>query len=91
MGQPYQNVAADSTFESFPDGATVIAGSVSWDVEHDYHAKMWAWHGVDLATVPYGKGKMILSRLRIVDNLGADPIADRILFNLIKFAGKDKD
>jgi hypothetical protein len=34
---------------------------------------------------------MILSMLRIVENLGRDPVADKILFNLIEWtAGPGK-
>jgi len=28
-------------------------------------------------------GRIILSTLRLVENLGVDPVADRILYNLI--------
>jgi hypothetical protein len=37
----------------------------------------------DLASIPFGKGSLILNTLRIVENLGADPAADRILENIL--------
>jgi hypothetical protein len=37
----------------------------------------------DLASVPFGKGTLILNTLRIVENLGTDPAADRILENIL--------
>jgi hypothetical protein len=86
MGQPYQNVVAHHTISNLPEKA--IAGSVSWDVIRDYRGPTEWWHGTDMAVVPYGEGKMILSMLRIVVNLGTDPVADKLLFNLIEWASR---
>jgi hypothetical protein len=44
-----------------------------------------AWWGSDVAVVTYGKGRCIVSQLRLTNNLGSDPVADKILFNLIKW------
>jgi hypothetical protein len=37
----------------------------------------------DLVSIPFGKGSLVLNTLRIVENLGADPAADRILENIL--------
>jgi len=84
MGQPYQNVVAVDTITNVPGEA--IAGSLSWDIDRDYRGPTQWWHGTDLAVVQHGEGRMILSMLRIVENLGRDPVADRIIMNLIRFA-----
>jgi hypothetical protein len=84
MGQPYQNVAAVDTITNLPGEA--IAGSVTWDIIRDYRGPTEWWHGTDVAVVRHGDGRMILSMLKIVENLGTDPVADRILMNLIRFA-----
>jgi hypothetical protein len=43
-----------------------------------------------MAIAPHGKGRCILSQFSIVDYLGTDPVADKILFNLIEWtAGKN--
>lgn len=84
MGQPYQNVAAVDTITNLPGEA--IAGSLSWDIDRDYRGPTQWWHGSDLAVVRHGEGRMILSMLRIVENLGRDPVADRMIMNLIRFA-----
>jgi len=34
----------------------------------------------------YGKGRFILNTMLIRENLGADPVADRLLFNMIEYA-----
>jgi hypothetical protein len=84
MGQPYQNVVGNNTITNLPGNP--IAGSLSWDIDRDYRGPTQWWHGTDLAVVQLGEGKMILSMLRIVENLGRDPVADRIIMNLIRFA-----
>jgi hypothetical protein len=81
MGQPYQNVAARQTLLGLE--APALVGSIAWDIEYDYRGPTKAWHGADLAVAPHGKGQMILSTLGIVENLGQDPVADKLLFNLI--------
>jgi beta-galactosidase len=84
MGHPYQNVVANYTITNLPGKA--IAGSVSWDVIRDYRGPTEWWHGADMAVLEYGEGELILSTLRIVENLGRDPVADKLLFNLIKWS-----
>lgn len=86
MGQPCQNVAATSTIVNLPEGADELAGCLSWDVHYDYRGPTEWWHGADLAVVKHGKGRLILSMLRIPENLGHDPVADKILYNLIQFS-----
>jgi hypothetical protein len=45
-----------------------------------------AWWGSDVAIIPYGKGKIIMSQLRLLENLTKDPVADKILANIIRYA-----
>jgi hypothetical protein len=85
MGQPYQNVCASNTLIGPLDGET-LAGSVSWNFIEDYRGPTDLWWGADLAVVPHGKGKLILSTLQILENLGKDPIAEKLLYNLIDYA-----
>jgi beta-galactosidase len=86
LGQPYQNVVASETIVDLK--APAVVGCVSWDFQKNYLGPTDAWHGTDLAIVPHGKGGMILSMLQLVDHLGADPVADRILLNMIGFAAR---
>ncbi len=41
-----------------------------------------------MAVVPLSKGRCLVSQLRLLENLGKDPVADKILFNLIRFTTK---
>jgi len=43
------------------------------------------WSGSDLSEVKHGKGKLLLSTMRIVPNLGNDPVADKLLMNLLRY------
>ncbi|HJN07737.1 MAG: glycoside hydrolase family 2 TIM barrel-domain containing protein [Pirellulaceae bacterium] len=89
MGQIYENVWAPQTLIG-TDGELIV-GSVShgWyqgdkDSQH-YQGPSAAWYGMDIGVVPSGSGRYVLSALRIVENLGKDPVADKILFNLIEW------
>ena len=70
-------------------GDRVLVDPVFWDLAN---GKMWmigdTWWGADVASVPVGRGRCIVSQLRLVENLGTDPVADRILYNLIAFASR---
>jgi hypothetical protein len=90
MGQTYENVWAMKTLTGL--NTQPIVGSVTHDFYPmkrnipDYLGPEPAWWGTDLGVVQQGQGRFILSSLRLVDNLGKDPVADRILFNLIEYA-----
>jgi len=90
MGPVYENVWATHTLldvEGEP-----IAGAVGFDFAPDfelskrhYYGPGDTWWGSDVAEVAVGRGRCILSQLRLVDNLGMDPVADKILFNMIEW------
>jgi hypothetical protein len=91
MGSIYENVWAQSTLMDV--GGETIAGSIGYDWYPDYDLSQRhyfgpgdTWWGTDVAVVPLGKGRCVLSQLRLVDNLGKDPVADTIFYNLIEFA-----
>ena len=71
----------------------VIVGTVAFDwfsKEHkmNYSGPGASWWGSELAIVHSGKGRYLISQLRLVENLGKDPVADKILFNMINFLSK---
>ena len=43
------------------------------------------WSGSDLSIVNHNDGKMLLSTLKLYENIGDDPVADKILFNIINY------
>jgi hypothetical protein len=46
--------------------------------------------GLMLSVHAFGDGRFILNTLRIRENLGKHPVTDRLLFNLIQYAGLDR-
>ena len=90
MGPIYENVWAINTLQNI--GGEAVVGSIGYDWFPDfdnrkrhYYGPGDTWWGADLAIVPYGKGRCIVSQLRLVENLGKDPVADKILYNLIRY------
>ncbi|MEX0324317.1 MAG: sugar-binding domain-containing protein [Puniceicoccaceae bacterium] len=85
MDQLYQNVSADRTIIGL-DQKPVVS-SVSWDHNHvklAYWSLEGFWWGSDLTVLPHGEGKIVVSTLNLIQKLGTDPVADRILFNIIE-------
>jgi len=95
MGQVYENVWPQHSLMDV-EGET-LAGTIGidWFPDYDldrrhYYGPGDVWWGSDMAIAPVGKGKCIFSQFRLVDNLGTDPVADKILFNMIKWIDKSK-
>jgi len=95
MGPVYENVWADRTLSEIE--GEVVVGTVAFDWFPDYDLRKRhyygpgdTWWGADLAVVPVGSGRCIISHLRLLENLGRDPVADKILFNLINWAGREQ-
>lgn len=98
MRNVYENVWPTRTLrdlesEENRDYETLVA-SIGFDWFSEGHKMHYSgpgesWWGSDMAVVPFGNGRFVVSQLRLVGNLGEDPVADKILFNMIKFATKN--
>ena len=68
----------------------LIGGNITYDWyagfkhKQNYIGVTEAFHGADLTQIPYGKGSYTLCTHRIVENLGKDPVADRLFCNMLK-------
>jgi len=80
MAQLYANVCPTESFV-LPNKGKEIAGAVA--VRHGDGAGYRT--GSDIIEVLCGKGKILLSSLKLVDSLGKDSLADRIFVNMIKY------
>jgi len=94
MGPIYENVWANGTLMNLGGETIVAAIGFDWFPDYDlskrhYYGPGDTWWGADLASVPLGKGRCVVSQLRLVENLGKDPVADKILFNLIKWTTRN--
>jgi hypothetical protein len=74
-----------------------IAGMIGYDhfpnmdiMMRHYNGPGETWWAADVLEAEIGKGKMLLSTLDILPNLGFDPVAEKILFNMIEFSANDK-
>ncbi len=66
------------TYVGLNEGDVAIAGlGIGTCGEEDNY-----WAGADLTTLPWGEGRVILSTLLIAENVGRDPVADRLALNL---------
>jgi hypothetical protein len=89
MGQAYLNVCATETIEGIQEPPIVGSLSYEWGTtrpDANYHGPRDVWWGSDMVVVPYGKGRMLLSTLRIGENLGKDPVADKLFYNMVQWA-----
>ncbi len=89
MGQTYMNTCATETILGITDPP--IVGSLTYDwrpfgLNRNYTGPGEAWWGSDLVSVPYGKGRMLLSTLHVAEHLGKDPVADKLLYNILRWA-----
>lgn len=88
MREVYENVWATQTLRSLKGEALVASIGYDWfsfDHKLHYSGPGESWWGADMALVPTGKGQALVSQLRIVENLGKDPVADKLLFNIIRY------
>jgi hypothetical protein len=73
-----------------------IAGVVTYDhfkdidkMKRHYAGPGDVWWAADVLLAPMEKGMMLLSTLKLIENLGKDPVADKVLINMIQFAAKN--
>lgn len=91
MGQVYRNVVARRSL--VVPATDWIAGTITYDwyagLKHkqNYLGVSGAHHGADLTVLPHGQGRFVLGTHRLTANLGQDPVADRILANLVRWLG----
>ena len=90
MGPVYENVWGKTTLFGL-EGETVV-GSIGYDWFPDYDRKKRhyigpgdTWWGKDMAILPVDKGYCIVTTMRLIQNLGKDPVAERIFYNMIEY------
>ena len=90
MGSVYENVwPRHSLLDAEGDTAAGTIG-IDWYPDYDLNRRHYygpgdVWWGSTMAITEVGQGTCILSQFDLVDNLGSDPVADRILYNMIQW------
>jgi beta-galactosidase len=94
MRNVYENIWPTNTLRDLTGAGDTkfktLVASIGFDWFSEGHKMQYsgpgdAWWGSDMVIVSLGKGRCIVSQLRLTNNLGSDPVADKILFNLIKW------
>jgi len=84
MRQPYRNVIAPKTFLEASDEDicgtfnTAPASILAGEEDKSY------WWGSDILVRRYGSGRVVFTHLRVLEQLGQDPVADRLFVNMLK-------
>lgn len=90
MGQEYREVYSHWSVET--PKTQWISGNVTYGwyggLKHkqNYLGVGEAFHGADTTVVPHGSGRFVMCTHRLTGNLGSDPVAERLLANLIRWA-----
>ena len=90
MSGIYENIAPTISLRNFK-GKNIVQ-TIAFDripngniLKRNYIGSGEVWSGSDLSIVKHGKGKMVLSTLKLLENLNYDPVSDIILFNMINY------
>ncbi len=89
MSGVYENVCASVSI-CRPAEGNYLAGVITYDQNKNMDIRQRHYNGIgdvlwaaDLLLVEKGNGKMLYSTLKIIENLGKDPVADKLLYNMI--------
>lgn len=91
MSGVYENVCATQSI-CRPAEGKYLAGVITYDQNKNMDINLRHYNGIgdvlwaaDVLELEKGKGKMLYSTLKIKENLGKDPVADKLLFNMINY------
>ena len=94
MRNEYENIWPTNTLCNLEGNnktnVQTIVGAIGFDWfsrEHKMHysGPGSSWWGSDVAEISFGEGKIMISQLRLLDNIGKDPVADKVIFNMIRY------
>lgn len=87
----YENVRADHTAVDISGDKIVkmVANDNMPNMNINYRHYLGTgdvWVGSDVTVVDYGEGKLVVSTMKLLNNLRADPVADKIMLNMLEMA-----
>ena len=83
MRQPYRNVIPARTFAEASDEDICGTFDARPLAAADLPGSETPWWGSDILVRRYGSGRVVMTHLRILENLGSDPVADQLFVNLL--------
>ncbi len=84
MRQPYRNVVAPKTFIETSDEDICGTFDTAPIAAGNYMMGETKWWGSDILVRRFGSGRIVFTHMRILENLGKDPVADRLYVNMLK-------
>ena len=89
----YENVHPEVSISKIK--GDYIAGLIGYDhfpnneiMRRHFNGPGEVWWAADVLETPFGEGKMLLSTLRIIEFLNTDPVAEKLLYNIIDYISK---
>ncbi len=83
MSQAYANVLAQKTFVEKSDETICGVLDARPQAKNDSNEQGGSWWGNDILVKRYGSGRLVFTHMQILQNLGYDPVADRIFINML--------
>ena len=83
MRQPYKNVVPEKSFVEATDEDICGSFDTMPIATGNYMMGETKWWGADILARRYGSGRVVFTHLRVLENLGLDPVADRLFVNLL--------
>ena len=74
----YRDIIADQAYVDVEPPQVAVAGAINSSFNY--------WSGLNLAIYEMGAGQFILNTLNIHDKLSSDPVAERIMRNMLNYA-----
>lgn len=84
MRQIYRNVAPPKTFLEPTDEDICGCLDTTPIAAGNYMMGESTWWGSDILVRRFGAGRLVFTHLRVLENLGRDPVADRLFVNLVR-------
>ncbi|HOZ45598.1 MAG TPA: glycoside hydrolase family 2 TIM barrel-domain containing protein [Candidatus Hydrogenedentes bacterium] len=84
MRQPYRNVVPAKTFLESSDEDICGTFDATPIAQGHYMMGQADWWGSDILVQRYGAGRIVFTHLRILEQLGEDPVADRLWTNMLR-------
>jgi hypothetical protein len=78
----YREIIPDLVWANQDAPAEVVAGAINTSLGYT--------SGLLLSVHDLGAGRFILNTLRLRENLGRDPVAERLVRNLLRYAARDQ-
>ncbi|MCP4644404.1 MAG: hypothetical protein GY851_28430 [bacterium] len=84
MRQTYRNVVPAKTFVETSDEDICGTFDTTPIADGNYMMGETTWWGSDILVRRFGSGRIVFTHLRLLENLGEDPVADCLFVNMLK-------